>query len=189
MSMFRQPRALAMALVVAVTASVTTGCGLLARNDLAKLPAPIPPVRGELRTQFSLRYIDIVQGTGAPAEPGKLYVVHYTGWLRDGTSFDSSRGREPLRFEQGAAPRDRRLGRGLRGDASGRAAPAVDPLPVGVRHPRPPAAHPALRRADLRRRAPRASSRRRPRRPPLRSGAGDPACGRRHQLSRLLSCR
>jgi peptidylprolyl isomerase len=101
MSMFRQPRALAMALVVAATASVATGCGLLARNDLAKLPAPIPPVRGELRTQFSLRYIDIVQGTGAPAEPGKLYVVHYTGWLRDGTSFDSSRGREPLRFEQG----------------------------------------------------------------------------------------
>ena len=101
MSMFRQPRAVATALAVAIGASTATGCGFLARNDLARLPAPIPPVKGELRTQYALRYIDIAVGTGAPAEPGKLYVVHYTGWLRDGTSFDSSRGREPLRFEQG----------------------------------------------------------------------------------------
>ena len=49
-----------------------------------------------------MRYIDVERGTGRPAEPGKIYVVQYTGWLRDGTKFDSSRDRpEPFSFEQG----------------------------------------------------------------------------------------
>ena len=49
-----------------------------------------------------MHYIDIVAGTGAPAAPGKQYTVHYTGWLRDGTKFDSSVDRkEPLKFVQG----------------------------------------------------------------------------------------
>jgi len=49
-----------------------------------------------------MHYIDIVVGTGAPAAPGKQYTVHYTGWLRDGTKFDSSVDRkEPLKFVQG----------------------------------------------------------------------------------------
>jgi peptidylprolyl isomerase len=49
-----------------------------------------------------MRVTDIAEGTGALAAPGKLYVVHSTGWLRDGTKFDSSRDRGvPIRFEQG----------------------------------------------------------------------------------------
>jgi uncharacterized damage-inducible protein DinB len=50
----------------------------------------------------TMHYIDIVVGTGAPAAPGKQYTVHYTGWLRNGTKFDSSVDRkEPLKFVQG----------------------------------------------------------------------------------------
>jgi uncharacterized damage-inducible protein DinB len=49
-----------------------------------------------------MHYIDVVVGTGAPAAPGKQYTVHYTGWLRNGTKFDSSVDRkEPLKFVQG----------------------------------------------------------------------------------------
>jgi peptidylprolyl isomerase len=64
--------------------------------------AQIPPVKGEVVTQYSMKYIEIAAGTGKPAEPGKLYVVQYTGWLADGTKFDSSYDRgEPFSFEQG----------------------------------------------------------------------------------------
>jgi hypothetical protein len=61
-----------------------------------------PPIEGAPAELASLRYIDIVQGTGAPAAAGKRFTVHYTGWLRDGTKFDSSVDRnEPFDFIQG----------------------------------------------------------------------------------------
>lgn len=67
-----------------------------------EMPASIPPAPGKVITQYSMRYIEVSIGTGKLAEPGKVYVVQYTGWLRDGTKFDSSRDRpEPLSFEQG----------------------------------------------------------------------------------------
>jgi peptidylprolyl isomerase len=55
------------------------------------LPPGVPPVRGIVKTAFSLRYQDIKVGTGKDAEPNKIYKVHYTGWLAaDGYKFDSS---------------------------------------------------------------------------------------------------
>ena len=56
-----------------------------------KLPPGVPPAHGILKTAFSLRYQDLKIGTGAVAEPNKMYKVHYTGWLAaDGHKFDSS---------------------------------------------------------------------------------------------------
>src|SRR5439155_26265044 len=40
-------------------------------------------------------------GDGAVAAPAQEYTVHYTGWLRDGTRFDSSVDKQPLKFVQG----------------------------------------------------------------------------------------
>ena len=49
-----------------------------------------------------LKYTDDQVGTGAEAQAGKTVVVHYTGWLLDGTKFDSSRDRnQPFSFPLG----------------------------------------------------------------------------------------
>ena len=47
---------------------------------------------------------DIIVGQGAEAVKYSIITVNYTGWLEDGTIFDSSLnpGREPLRFTLGA---------------------------------------------------------------------------------------
>jgi len=68
----------------------------------SKMPAGVPEVTGTVVENLNMHYIDIAVGTGAPAAPGKQYTVHYTGWLRNGTKFDSSVDRnQPLQFVQG----------------------------------------------------------------------------------------
>jgi FKBP-type peptidyl-prolyl cis-trans isomerase FkpA len=48
-------------------------------------------------------YTDVAVGQGAEAESGRTVRVHYTGWLPNGTKFDSSRDRgEPFAFTLGA---------------------------------------------------------------------------------------
>jgi len=54
-------------------------------------------------TESGLQYYDIVVGDGATPEVGQTVVVHYSGWLEDGTLFDSSVQRgEPFEFPLGA---------------------------------------------------------------------------------------
>jgi peptidylprolyl isomerase len=80
-----------------VLAILLTGC---AKRE--KLAASIPPATGPIHKQYTMRYIDVAIGSGKLAEAGKVFSVHYTGWLLDGTKFDSSRDRDkPLSFEQG----------------------------------------------------------------------------------------
>ena len=50
-----------------------------------------------------LQIEDLETGDGAAAEAGKMVSVHYTGWLTDGTKFDSSKDRnQPFSFPLGA---------------------------------------------------------------------------------------
>jgi hypothetical protein len=67
-----------------------------------QLSPNIPPVSGASRTTDSgLRIIEVQPGTGAAAEAGKFVSVHYTGYLTDGTVFDSSFGGPPFEFPLG----------------------------------------------------------------------------------------
>lgn len=45
---------------------------------------------GGVTTSTGLKYVDMVAGQGDSPEPGQKVTVHYTGWLEDGTKFDSS---------------------------------------------------------------------------------------------------
>jgi peptidylprolyl isomerase len=53
-------------------------------------------------TPSGLKYVDLVEGTGASPQQGQTVTVHYTGTLENGTKFDSSRDRgEPFKFKIG----------------------------------------------------------------------------------------
>jgi len=54
-------------------------------------------------TDSGLKYEDLVEGTGETAQAGQMVTVHYTGWLENGSKFDSSKDRnDPFRFKLGA---------------------------------------------------------------------------------------
>jgi len=49
-----------------------------------------------------LKYTIDVEGKGLEAKKGDKVIVHYTGWLMDGTKFDSSKDRnQPFTFQLG----------------------------------------------------------------------------------------
>ena len=62
-----------------------------------------------ITTDSGLQYVDLERGEGEAPVLGDTVVVHYTGWLEDGTKFDSSVDRgQPFDFEIG-------MGRVIRG--------------------------------------------------------------------------
>ena len=77
--------------------------------DVPVLGAAIPKIAGCPKPLYSLRFIDTVVGTGATVTARKWLTVNYTGYLVDGTKFDSSQGtgpdgkpKEPITFPYGA---------------------------------------------------------------------------------------
>ncbi len=77
------------------TAKPHTATASHATATAPQLPPGIPPIKAPAKDFFpkpiKYFYQDQVIGTGAPAEPGKLYTLHYTGYFAtDGTKFDSS---------------------------------------------------------------------------------------------------
>jgi FKBP-type peptidyl-prolyl cis-trans isomerase FkpA len=46
-----------------------------------------------ITTKSGLKYVDQKVGEGPEVKSGDVVSVHYTGWLKDGTKFDSSKDR------------------------------------------------------------------------------------------------
>jgi FKBP-type peptidyl-prolyl cis-trans isomerase FkpA len=89
-------------LIVALALSLvgTVGC-----NQPQAQAAPTAQASNakEVKLPDGLQYTDDQVGTGTEATSGKTVSVHYTGWLMDGTKFDSSRDRgQPFQFPLGA---------------------------------------------------------------------------------------
>jgi FKBP-type peptidyl-prolyl cis-trans isomerase FkpA len=56
-----------------------------------------------ISTNSGLQFEELVEGIGEEARAGNSVEVHYTGWLTDGTKFDSSLDRRsPFAFQLGA---------------------------------------------------------------------------------------
>ncbi|MBS10930.1 MAG: peptidylprolyl isomerase [Gemmatimonadetes bacterium] len=94
--------------VLVVAGMMFVGCGDDAVESLGLGPtlnstAPQTVADSAFRTTPSgLRIHDFVDGTGDLVRPGSIATVHYTGWLTDGTKFDSSLDRnEPFTFRLG----------------------------------------------------------------------------------------
>jgi len=66
-----------------------------------------------ITTASGLTIEDTVIGEGAAAAAGRDVIVHYAGWLADGTQFDSSQGKAgPLSVHTGQKRGHGGLGRG-----------------------------------------------------------------------------
>jgi FKBP-type peptidyl-prolyl cis-trans isomerase FkpA len=98
------------------TASVTTPAGTAAESTGSSMNAMPGGAAAEITTPSGLKYQDLALGDGAVAESGKSVTVHYTGWLTDGTKFDSSVDRgQPFAFTLGAGQVIRGWDEGVRG--------------------------------------------------------------------------
>jgi len=92
-------------------ATCTKALYTISRTPETHLDYVSPLVSPELREAldikketFTLLYSDVKTGTGELVRPGTFLTVKYTGWLTDGTKFDSSEdhdGAEPLSFQHG----------------------------------------------------------------------------------------
>jgi FKBP-type peptidyl-prolyl cis-trans isomerase FkpA len=70
----------------------------MAQQNTANAPAAAPTYSDVKE----LKIEDLKAGTGAEATPGKMVTVNYTGWLTNGTKFDSSLDRnQPFQFKLG----------------------------------------------------------------------------------------
>src|SRR5512147_2576848 len=95
---------------------------LVGRSAIAE-PTPaaggIPPLPSVVQwhtTTSGLQYADTAIGNGATPNEGQIVVVHFVGWLDDGTKFDSTRDRgKPFGFPLGSGQVIKGWDEGVRG--------------------------------------------------------------------------
>jgi peptidylprolyl isomerase len=92
-------------LVAALLVLASVAVAQTAPTHKAAAPTGPTKVTGEpTKTASGLEYWDIKVGTGAVAQTGQHVKVDYTGWLTNGTKFDSSVGTgHPFSFMLGAS--------------------------------------------------------------------------------------
>jgi peptidylprolyl isomerase len=124
-------------LVAALAALALAACGGGARapmpgvDGVAYAPALGVDLTGGTRTGSGLWYLDVREGDGARAEPGRTVWIAYTGWLPDGTRFDGAAVDRPLEFTIGQRKAIRGFEEGVRGMRVGGRRKLVVPPALG----------------------------------------------------------
>ena len=90
------------ALACTLMAALIAVSGPLTQRALAAQEKPMTEEK-EVVHPSGLKHIELKAGEGEEAKAGQTVEVHYTGWLENGTKFDSSKDRnQPFRFPLGA---------------------------------------------------------------------------------------
>jgi len=99
------------------TTATTTPAPATATTTPAAPALPGLPGTGKMHKLASgLQYDDLVVGSGKMAEAGMNVSIHYTGYLLDGSKFDSSLDRgEPLKFQLAGGQMIQGFDEGVRG--------------------------------------------------------------------------
>jgi FKBP-type peptidyl-prolyl cis-trans isomerase len=88
--------------------------------------------QNEIATGSGLKYVDLQEGQGDQAKAGQTVSVHYTGWLENGTKFDSSHDRrQPFSFKLGAGQVIRGWDEGIAGMKIGGKRKLIIPSDLG----------------------------------------------------------
>jgi FKBP-type peptidyl-prolyl cis-trans isomerase len=88
--------------------------------------------QNEITTGSGLRYVELQEGQGTEAKSGQTVAVHYTGWLENGTKFDSSHDRRaPFSFRLGAGQVIRGWDEGVAGMKVGGKRKLIIPADLG----------------------------------------------------------
>jgi FKBP-type peptidyl-prolyl cis-trans isomerase len=98
------------ALITAALAAAFSlaGCGddktsSSSQGTASSATAPKTGTQASTQASTALKIEDVTVGTGPAAKNGDRVSVHYTGWLMDGTKFDSSKDKnKPFAFTLGA---------------------------------------------------------------------------------------
>jgi peptidylprolyl isomerase len=94
--------------VIAATQAVQSTAAAGAQATTAALAASVGTMTftgvpsDTVTTSSGLQYKDLEVGSGPASQTGDAVSVHYTGWLADGTQFDSSVGGQPFTVNLGA---------------------------------------------------------------------------------------
>jgi peptidylprolyl isomerase len=89
-------------LLIAVAVAIPA-CSQKETKTVTETRQAIPENGKSVTTASGLIYTDLVVGTGPSPIAGKQVKVHYTGWLENGTKFDSSLDHgQPFAFTIGA---------------------------------------------------------------------------------------
>jgi FKBP-type peptidyl-prolyl cis-trans isomerase len=93
-----------MKIVILVITLLALAGLIVAQTTKPATSGPTKVTGDPIKTASGLEYWDIKVGTGAVAQSGQQVKVDYTGWLTDGTKFDSSIGTgRPFAFKLGAS--------------------------------------------------------------------------------------